>query len=500
MVQRQLTLDLGTPPPSTFDNFHTGANAELVARLRGLDAALMAGPIADRTFYVWGEPGNGRSHLLLALADEAPPGHVRYLGPKSGLAAFTFDPRVTIYAVDDCDALSGAQQIALFNLFNEVRAYPGCALVATGNAPPMGLAVREDLRTRLGWGLVFHLAPLSDEGKAAILKLAARERGIALADDVPAYLLTHFRRDMPSLMGLLDALDRFSLEQKRAVTLPLLRTMLANGVDALIGEVGAMSGDAGGEEARAQEPASPPLLYSTSHPASHPASQRAAQPAARPAPDETAEAAHEPQRSAESPAPADAGADADAEPLTGPVQGAQPAPPAYEAPRPPAQQAREPLPAPFAKPTDNVENELGAKYRPVIHKELGAELKGEVEADVSNEMSGELRGDLDPPATAESAADSAAESTAKPVADEPAAEPAQPAAQAPTATFAAASAHEPAPRSAQEAAQAHKSAQAQEPAQEPAQESAPERTQQAPPTTPAENPPADAGNGFTRFK
>ena len=224
---RQLTLDLGTPPPSTFDNFFAGANAELVARLSGLDAALAAGPLADRTFYVWGEPGSGRSHLLHALVHDTPPGHARYLGPQSGLAAFTFDPRVAIYAVDDCDALSGAQQIALFNLFNEVRAHPVCALVATGNAAPIALAVREDLRTRLGWGLVFHLAPLSDEGKAAVLKHAAHERGIALADDVPAYLLTHFRRDMPSLMALLDALDRFSLEQKRAVTLPLLRAMLA---------------------------------------------------------------------------------------------------------------------------------------------------------------------------------------------------------------------------------------------------------------------------------
>jgi DnaA family protein len=116
----------------------------------------------------------------------------------------------------------------VFNLFNEVRAHPTSALVAAGNAAPIGMTVREDLRTRLGWGLVFHLAPLPDEGKAAVLKHAARERGIMLADDVPAYLLTHFRRDMPSLMALLDALDRFSLEQKRAVTLPLLRTMLAS--------------------------------------------------------------------------------------------------------------------------------------------------------------------------------------------------------------------------------------------------------------------------------
>ncbi|CAB3640014.1 DnaA regulatory inactivator Hda [Trinickia soli] len=226
-VHRQLTLDLGTPPPSTFDNFFAGANAELVARLAELDSALAAGPLADRTFYVWGDPGSGRSHLLSALVHSAAPGRVSFLGPQSALAAFAFDPSVAIFAVDDCDKLSGAQQIALFNLFNEVRAHPTSALVATGNAAPIALAVREDLRTRLGWGLVFHLAPLPDERKGAVLKHAARERGIALADDVPAYLLTHFRRDMPSLMALLDALDRFSLEQKRAITLPLLRTMLA---------------------------------------------------------------------------------------------------------------------------------------------------------------------------------------------------------------------------------------------------------------------------------
>jgi DnaA family protein len=226
-VLRQLTLDLGTPPPSTFDNFFAGANAELVTRLRELESELAAAPVPDRTFYVWGEPGSGRTHLLQALVHEAQPGHARFASPQSSLAAFAFDPRVALYAVDDCDRLSGAQQIALFNLFNEVRARPTSALVAAGNAAPLTLAVREDLRTRLGWGLVFHLAPLPDEAKAAVLKHAAKERGIALADDVPAYLLTHFRRDMPSLMALLDALDRFSLEQKRAVTLPLLRTMLA---------------------------------------------------------------------------------------------------------------------------------------------------------------------------------------------------------------------------------------------------------------------------------
>ncbi|MEX3582364.1 MAG: DnaA regulatory inactivator Hda [Burkholderia sp.] len=225
---RQLTLDLGTPPPRTFENFTIGgANDELVSRLRRLDLALAAGPVADRSFYVWGEAGSGRSHLLQALVYDTSYGSARYLTPKNPLGAIAFDPCVSLYAVDDIDAMSDTQQIALFNLFNEVRAHPSSAFVGAGPAAPLALDVREDLRTRLGWGLVFHIAPLADADKAAVFKRAARDRGIAIAHDVPAYLLTHYRRDMPSLMALLDALDRFSLEQKRAVTLPLLRTLLA---------------------------------------------------------------------------------------------------------------------------------------------------------------------------------------------------------------------------------------------------------------------------------
>ncbi|CAH2779539.1 MAG: DnaA inactivator Hda (shorter homolog of DnaA) [uncultured Caballeronia sp.] len=225
-MQRQLTLDLGTSLLATFDNFFAVGNHELVTRLRELDGALATGLVADRTFYVWGEAGSGRSHLLQALVHEVN-GRARFLSPQAPLAAFTFDPKASVYAIDDCERLSDAQQIALFNLFNEVRAHSASALVTTGNVAPLGLSVREDLRTRLGWGLVFQLTPLSDESKASALKHAARARGIALADDVPAYLLRHFRRDMSSLITLLDELDRFSLEQKRAVTLSLLRTMLA---------------------------------------------------------------------------------------------------------------------------------------------------------------------------------------------------------------------------------------------------------------------------------
>jgi DnaA regulatory inactivator Hda len=487
-VHRQLTLDLGTPPPSTFDNFHTGANAELVARLRGLDAALAAGPAvdpkADRTFYIWGEPGNGRSHLLHALAFEAPPGHVRYLGPKSALAAFTFDARVPIYAVDDCDSLSGAQQIALFNLFNEVRSHPNTALVATGNAPPMGLEVREDLRTRLGWGLVFHLTPLSDAGKAAVLKQAARERGIDLADDVPAYLLTHLRRDMPSLMRLLNALDRFSLEQKRAVTLPLLRTMLAKGMGAL-GEA-ALIVDEAHDEAVAEAD-----LPGDDTPTAMPSSQagqadhagQAGEPGAAAPADGRDAPGHDGGQGLElelfPPQEAPGAPRADA-PGDGPGATDKPAGAAYEAPKAPALQPRAPLGAPpFQPPTDNVEGELGAKFRDVVHRELGTELKGEVEADVSNEMNGELDGDLDPPASpAEAAAAADAADAADPADPATAAtDPAQRRAPHENPTGVTAPAGAPAPS---------------EPSSEPQPADPPER--------PTPGTDAGSGNGFTRFK
>src|SRR5258708_5071582 len=83
-LPRQLTLRLGTPPPATFDNFFAASNHELVTRLRELEGALAAGPVADRTFYVWGEPGSGRSHLLHALVHEAT-GRARFLSPQSAL-------------------------------------------------------------------------------------------------------------------------------------------------------------------------------------------------------------------------------------------------------------------------------------------------------------------------------------------------------------------------------------------------------------------------------
>ena len=216
-MMQQLLLQLALPPAPTLDNYVPGRNGAALQALR--DIARGAG--GERFVYLWGEPGSGRTHLLRGFAQAAGGGKGLYLcgTPGGSMAADN------VIAVDDVQDLSAGGQIALFDLYNRVRARAG-ALAASGDAAPAQLALREDLRSRLAWGLAFQLHPLSDAEKAAALREHARGRALDLPEDVIAYLLKHARRDMASLIGILDALDRYSLEQKRPVTLPLVRDAL----------------------------------------------------------------------------------------------------------------------------------------------------------------------------------------------------------------------------------------------------------------------------------
>lgn len=217
---RQLALELASPPAPTLANFVTGGNAEAVAALR----ALVAGAAGERFIYLWGAPGSGRSHLLRAvlqsLADAGR--RVRLYGADEMPAA---DEIAEVVGVDDVERLDGQAQINLFNIFNDLKESSGM-LVVTGDRPPARLPLRPDLLTRLAWGLVYEVHVLSeDDRRAAVLEYAAA-RGFALPVEVTEYLLARVPRDLSSLRALVDTLDRASLEQKRAVTVPLAREVL----------------------------------------------------------------------------------------------------------------------------------------------------------------------------------------------------------------------------------------------------------------------------------
>ena len=218
---KQLALDIAPPPAPALENFVPGRNAEVVVALYALANAASS----ERFVYLWGGAGSGRSHLLRAVVTAA---------RGNGLRAEWFDARHSVdaaaddivWAADDVHQLDAVGQIALFSLHNRVHAGGG-ALIASGNAAPAQLALRADLTTRLASGLIYHVHGLDDGEKAAALGQHASARGFQLPQEVVDYLLRHAQRDLPSLLALLEALDRYSLETKRAITVPLLRELLA---------------------------------------------------------------------------------------------------------------------------------------------------------------------------------------------------------------------------------------------------------------------------------
>ena len=217
---KQIPLAIGPEPARTFENFLPGANGEALAHLLAL--APGAPPV-----YLWGPAGSGKTHLLHAVVERA---------AEQGQQAAWFAAATPLpwsaggerdwLVFDDAHAFDPAQQLAAFSLFVEATSR-GSAVIAAGEVPPVDLAVREDLRTRLGWGHVFALAPLGDNEVRAALRREADRRGTFLSDEVMDYLLTRFARDLKHLMAQLDRLDAFSLSTKRAITVPLLKQMLA---------------------------------------------------------------------------------------------------------------------------------------------------------------------------------------------------------------------------------------------------------------------------------
>ena len=231
MMMKQLALDIGLATGPTLARFYAGPNEAALQHLRlavgeGSSEATRS-PVPT---YLWGEPGSGKSHLLKAVRQSLREqgSTLGWLDPSVNEPG-DFDERWTAVLMDDVHLYDTAQQATAFNWFvNAISPASGSPrwVLAAGNLPPADLPLRDDLRSRLGWGHVFELHVLSEPERRAVLRQAADARGVFLSDEVMDFILTRFSRDLGSLMQLLDQLDAFALRTQRAITIPLLKTML----------------------------------------------------------------------------------------------------------------------------------------------------------------------------------------------------------------------------------------------------------------------------------
>ncbi len=226
MQGQQLPLGVHLRDDARFDDFQPGANAEVLGHLRKLAAG------EPGQLYLYG--GLGKSHLLQAACKQSmQEGRSTAYLPLSDLAdmdAGLLDGMAgrSLLCVDDVQAVCADERWALnlMRLCDTARA-EGHALVFAGDLPPAELPVAvPDLATRLGWGMVYGLKPLSDDDKLAALRLRARTRGLELPLDVGRYLLTRGARDLPALMDTLYRLDTASLAAQRRLTIPFVKDVM----------------------------------------------------------------------------------------------------------------------------------------------------------------------------------------------------------------------------------------------------------------------------------
>lgn len=226
----QLPLRIGFTRRARFANFVTGANAALIEAL----SAWVAGRIPGGLFYLWGAPGSGRSHLLAAAGDAV----------ESAAAPFAYVPLAQagrlapelleglesrgLVCVDDIDTVAGvsAWDEALFHLYNRLGNSGTRLLVSAACSPAKLRPGLADLKSRLASGLTYHLQPLDDEGKRALVRQQAAERGLELSPEAADYLLSRCPRDTRALVGLVERLDTAAMAAQRRLTIPFLRSQL----------------------------------------------------------------------------------------------------------------------------------------------------------------------------------------------------------------------------------------------------------------------------------
>ena len=230
---KQIALDIGLATGPSLENFCAGPNEAALRHLQlwvgNRQAAALRSPVPT---YLWGATGSGKTHLLKAVREALREQGASARDSVGWLDASVANPPAFNEAwvailLDDVHLYTAEQQHAAFNWFINAQTHQRWVLAA-GALPPADLRLREDLRSRLGWGHVFQLHVLSEPERRAVLRQQADARGVFLSDEVMDFMLSRFTRDLDSLMQLLEQLDGYALQTKRAITIPLIKSMLEN--------------------------------------------------------------------------------------------------------------------------------------------------------------------------------------------------------------------------------------------------------------------------------
>lgn len=170
-----------------------------------------------------GAPGSGKSHLLEVWRQASEARLIR----ADDLATLAPGALNEIKALAIDDAPGGRlNETALFHLFNLARQTGGHILIATESHPVTWGVALPDLASRLKALPVAKLEPPDDALLRGVLVKLFGDRQLMVDEQVISYLMLRMPRSLDVARGLVSAIDQLALEEKAAITKPLVSRVL----------------------------------------------------------------------------------------------------------------------------------------------------------------------------------------------------------------------------------------------------------------------------------
>ena len=239
-MSEQAVLPIDAPHQPTFENFVVGDNAELCDTLKSQVSGFSG-------YWLCGEDVCGKTHLLRATCLKAVEhGHLHaYLDCASKASQALADSLLEVIdtlangqdlsatiAIDHADEIRGQRVaeealMALYNTLGDGHGNVPRRLMVAHRQPAAAVSFSlADLNSRLRALAHHQLAPLHDDDKGQALRIRAEQRGYHLSDSVVEYWLRRGPRGIDRLLADLERLDAATLQHKRLLTVPLLKSVL----------------------------------------------------------------------------------------------------------------------------------------------------------------------------------------------------------------------------------------------------------------------------------
>ena len=237
--------DISAPldPKFTFDNFIVGKPNELA--YAAAQRVAQSEVVSFNPLFLYGGVGLGKTHLMHAVAwnikKRNPKKNVVYLTAEKFMYQFIKALRfknimsfkeqfrsVDVLMIDDVQFIIGKDntQEEFFHTFNTLIDKKRQIIISADKSPADLDGLEDRLKSRLGWGLVADIHPLTYELRLGILQAKAEQKSLNLKQEVMEFLANKITNNVREMEGALNRLAVHASIQKSEISVDLVKNVL----------------------------------------------------------------------------------------------------------------------------------------------------------------------------------------------------------------------------------------------------------------------------------